>query len=239
MAEEKVAKQGAIAVPPYLSYKTFVGFINSLKVGIPTRIDRSVLSSMSGGVQAQLMAALRYLGLVSQHGVTTDRLAAFVNSEGAERERVFAALLKEAYPFLFNGFDLQRGTTGELEEVFRKVGASGDTIRKCVAFFLAAAKAASIPVSPHIKTAGISRGPGRSKKGTNGGSAKPLVEQDEEQEKDPPTAPAMPPMASWQQLLLAKFPSLDPAWAPEVQTKWFESFDRLMKLGDSKGGGSQ
>jgi hypothetical protein len=230
MAEEKTAKQGAIAVPPYISFKTFDSFIRSLKVGIPTRIDRSVLSSMSGGVQAQLMSALRFLGLVTPHSVTTEKLSAFVNSEGPERERVLSGLLKESYPFLFQDFDLQRATTGQLEEAFRKVGASGDTIRKCVAFFLSAAKGAAIAVSPHIKVSGISRGPNRPRK-----AASPATPGTEEEEEKPGETPLSPPlMTSWNQMLLAKFPSFDPAWPNDVKAKWFESFERLMKAGDAK-----
>lgn len=222
MADEKAAKQ-APAVPPYLSFKTFKTFIDSLKVGIPTRIDRTVLSSMSGAVQSQLMAALRYLGLVTAHSVTTVQLASLVNSEGAEYERILTTILKEGYPFLFGGeFDLMRATTGQMEEAFRKAGASGETIRKCVAFFLAAAKSASLPVSPYIKTSSVTRAP-RIKRQTNGGAggAQPLV-------GDIP--PAIPPaMTNWSQMLLAKFPSFDPAWPDEVKAKWFESFDKLMK----------
>jgi len=37
-----------------------------------------------------------------------------------------------------------------------------------------------------------------------------------------------PPMG-WNQLLLSKFPSFDPGWPPEVQAKWFDSFEKLMK----------
>jgi len=225
MVEEKTAKQGAVAVPPYLSFKTFNAFIQGLKVGIPTRIDRTVINSMSGAVQAQLMSALRYLGLVSQHAVTNEKLATLVNSEGPERERVLSGILRDGYPFLFADFDLQRATTGQLEEAFRKVGASGETIRKCVAFFLAAAKAAGIAVSPHIKTSGVSRNPSKPKKAasTDGSDLRNSAEG--------PLAPPIPPMASWSQMLLAKFPSFDPAWPDEVKAKWFESFDRLMKSG--------
>ena len=233
MAEEKTAKQSALAVPPYLSFKTFSSFIQGLRVGIPTRIDRSVLNTMSGAVQGQLMSALRYLGLVSPHSVTTERLASLVNSEGAERERVLCGILKEDYPFLFTdaSFDLQRATTGELEEAFRKVGASGETIRKCAAFFLAAAKAAGITVSPHIKTSGITRAPSNRPKRispTNNSSLELTPQQDGF------LASTVPPPASWSQMLLAKFPSFDPAWSDDVKAKWFESFERLMKAGEEK-----
>jgi hypothetical protein len=226
VANDPKAVQKSVAVPPYLSYKTFNTFIEGLKVGIPTRIDRTVLSSMSGAVQAQLMAALRYLGLVTQHSVTQEKLAQLVNSEGPERQRVLTELFRGAYPFIFEGFDLQRATTGEIEEAFRKVGASGETIRKCVAFFLAGAKAAGIPVSPHIKTSRVSRTASpRLKKAIaiNANGSDPRVPDED------PVVPQQPSTTSWSQMLLAKFPSFDPAWPDEVKTKWFESFDRLMK----------
>ena len=38
---------------------------------------------------------------------------------------------------------------------------------------------------------------------------------------------------SWQQMLLAKFPSFDPAWSTEVQAKWFDAFERLMNTQDA------
>jgi hypothetical protein len=225
MAEEKTTKQAAIAVPPYLSFKTFKAFVESLKVGIPTRIDRTVLSSMSGAVQSQLMAALRYLGMVTAHSVTTVKLASLVNSEGSEYERVLASILQEGYPFLFGGeFDLLRATTGEMEEAFRKSGASGETIRKCVAFFLAAAKSAGLPVSPHIKTSSVTRvqrGAKRQSPLSNSIVAQPHSED--------PLMPPVMPMATWSQMLLAKFPSFDPSWPDEVKTKWFESFEKLMR----------
>lgn len=36
----------------------------------------------------------------------------------------------------------------------------------------------------------------------------------------------------WARLLLEKFPDFDPSWSEDVQTKWFEAFDRLMKMGE-------
>jgi hypothetical protein len=226
MADEKIAKQEAVAVPPYLSFKTFKNFIDSLKAGIPTRIDRTILSSMSGAVRSQLMAALRYLGLVTPHSVTTEKLAALVNSEGVEFSRALAITLKEGYPFLFHDFDLLRATTGQMEEAFRKAGASGETIRKCVAFFLSAAKAASLPVSPHIKTSSVSRAPSNKAKRVINGAPETVPLAGTVETIQASSAPAM---ASWSQMLLAKFPSFDPAWPDDVKTKWFESFDRLMK----------
>ena len=38
------------------------------------------------------------------------------------------------------------------------------------------------------------------------------------------------PEASWLQILLDKFPVFDPSWSEDVQAKWFDGFNRLMKM---------
>ena len=51
--------------PPYTSYRTFKTFIEDLhEHGVPSRVDRSVLTRFSGVVGTQLMHALRFLGLI-------------------------------------------------------------------------------------------------------------------------------------------------------------------------------
>ena len=63
--------------PPYTSYRTFKTFIEDLhEHGVPSRIDRSVLTRFSGIVGTQLMHALRFLGLVEDDGRPTERLKA-------------------------------------------------------------------------------------------------------------------------------------------------------------------
>src|ERR1700733_7919199 len=55
--------------PPYTSYRTFKTFIEDLhEHGVPSRIDRSVLTRFSGVVGTQLMHALRFLGLIEDDG---------------------------------------------------------------------------------------------------------------------------------------------------------------------------
>ena len=58
--------------PPYTSYRTFKTFIEDLhEHGVPSRIDRSVLTRFSGVVGTQLMHALRFLGLIEDDGRPT------------------------------------------------------------------------------------------------------------------------------------------------------------------------
>ncbi len=207
--------------PPYLPFATVRTFLDRLKVGIPSRIDKSLMTSFSGAVQTNLLNALRYLGLVSSNGAPQDRLGALVNSEGAERQKLLTAVLRNAYPFLFSGFDLKATTAKHLAERFEEQGVSGGTVEKSVAFFLAAAKDADIPVSPHVKAVRGPRQPGRPRRQAdpvgNGTGVPNAIEGD---------------ALSWAQMLLSKFPSFDPAWSDEVKSKWFDAFDKLMKRGE-------
>src|SRR5262245_51299380 len=60
--------------PPYLAYRTLKNFLDALKKGIPGRIDRSVLSNLSGGAQSMLIGALRFFALIEADGTPTDTL---------------------------------------------------------------------------------------------------------------------------------------------------------------------
>jgi Family of unknown function (DUF5343) len=213
------------AVPPYAPYRSFRNFIDSLKQGIPARIDRSVMASMSGALQSQLTLALRFLGLIKPTGQPTDLLALLVNSEGPARAKAMSQILHESYPFLFNDFALSTATPRMLEERFSEQGASGGTLDKCMLFFTAAAKEAGIELSPHLKTQrGGSRTvrtrPARQARGADAGQSDDTILNNGGESGD----------LSWSQMLLSKFPSFDPAWPDEVKVKWFDGFHRLMRM---------
>ena len=152
---------GKQVIPPYLSHKTFNNFIEGLGKGVPARIDRSVMASLSGTAQAHLLHALRYLNLIDAEGVPTERLNQLASAQEAEKQRILREILTSAYPFVFNsGIDLQRCTSKQIEEAFAKTGASSETLRKTLSFFLATAKQAGLSLSPHIKRARRPRGTG-------------------------------------------------------------------------------
>jgi len=203
-------------VPPYLSFKTFSGFIERMRKGLPNRVDRSIMSSLSGSNQSQLLAALRYLQLISPKGVPTEKLSSLVESEGIKFRRALREILIASYPFLFKGFDLQRATIDQLIKQFANAGGSGDTVRKCVSFFLAAARQAELQVSPFM----LNRI--RTRRRANAGSR---VSRDED-------SPARAGFPSWQELALSKLPEFDPTWSPEIKRKWFDAFERLIKQTD-------
>jgi hypothetical protein len=214
------------AVPPYVPYRSFRNFTDSLKQGIPSRIDRSVMPSMSGALQGQLTTALRYLKLITTGGHPTPVLPQLVNSEGHERAKVLRSVLLVAYPFLFERerFDLMGATPRMMEEQFAHAGASGGTIDKCINFFLAAAKDAELPLSPHLKM-GRGNRTSRARQRPRGAdlavNAEGQVSMGGNESGD----------LTWAQMLLSKFPSFDPSWPDEVKAKWFDGFHRLMRQG--------
>ena len=213
-------------VPPYVSYRTFRTFVEGLRVTMPGRIDRSVMGTMSGATSSQLLAALKYLRLINTDGTPTEKLVRIVNSTGTERQEALRHILTSAYSFLFDRkFDLQRSTTRQLEERFNSAGASGQTIRKCVAFFVAVANDADILLSPYIKSTRSAR-MGRVKSART-----QVIDASQSDTRTGVELNDKPTTVEWQQLLLSKFPEFDPAWPDEVKTRWFEAFDHLMRMG--------
>jgi hypothetical protein len=220
------------ALPPYVPYKTFINFLDNLKQGIPQRIDRSIapFRSMSGALQGQVRLALEYLNLINENGETTEGLSHLVHAEeGVKREQALKDVLIPAYPFIFeNGLDLERATQRQLEERFAQMGAGGDTTRKCVAFFLNAARGAGIKLSPHFKKVRAPRTKSRRKEAP---IPKPKMSPSEESKSPPADQPPQQSGGeSWENILLSKFPSFDPAWPDEVKSKWFDDFKALMEL---------
>ena len=138
--------------PPYTSYRTFKTFIEDLyEQGVPSRIDRSVLTRFSGVVGTQLMHALRFLGLIDDQGRPTQRLVELVNAHGAGRwsEKLLELLRQEYAPIFAIG--LETATPSHFSEAFRKAFPAADAVvQKCVTFFLYAANDAGVKISGRV-----------------------------------------------------------------------------------------
>jgi hypothetical protein len=138
--------------PPYTSYRTFKTFIQDLREhGVPSRIDRSVLTRFSGVVGTQLMHALRFLGLIEDHGRPTQRLKELVNAHGAgDWPEKLLELLRQEYAPMF-AIDLETATPSHFNEAFRKAFPAADAVvQKCVTFFLYAANDAGVRISGRV-----------------------------------------------------------------------------------------
>jgi len=138
--------------PPYTSYRTFKTFIDDLhEQGVPSRIDRSVLTHFSGVVGSQLMHALRFLGLIEDDGRPTQRLKELIKAHGAGRwpEKLLEVLRQEYAPMFL--IDLETATPSHFNEAFRRAFPAADAVvQKCVTFFLYAANDAGVKVSGRV-----------------------------------------------------------------------------------------
>lgn len=180
MAQEQISDKK----PPYISYVTFKNFLEGLNNAvIPARIDKGLMSGMSGGTQTYLMATLKYLGLINEDFVPTSDLPLVAKGDKAAWDRV----LKRSYAFIFNSeIDLKSGTEMQLLEQFESQGVTGDTRRKCLSFFAATCELANIELGPHIK------GRTKSSSGVRRKSYKRRTDAGDGGAPNPP-APAAPP----------------------------------------------
>ena len=217
-----------LAIPPYIAYKTFRNFLDRFKQGVPGRIDRSVMSNMSGGAQSQLTVALKFLGLINEHNHPEEIMGKLVRAEGLERQKIWREILESGYPFVFRPpFNLQTATAKLLREQFEKTAATGATLNRCIAFFVAATKDAGITQSPFLKEARKPRG-----------SSAPKVKK----ATDPLTPP--PPPAGHQHddtkieaqksLLLwglfTRLPKPGSVWVKVERDRWTETLNNVLAL---------
>jgi hypothetical protein len=220
-----VNDRGRKHLPPYVSYRTFRNFIDRLQQRLPSRIDRSYWGdTLSGSSGTQLMAALRFLGLIDANGKPLERLKAIVAARGEPRTELMQYMASDAFDFVLNSqLDLESATYAQLQEVFHSTFQLTDEVsRKCVKFFIALTADAGVPLSPFItkRTRSVSgmKTPGRkpSRRTTRNG----LIPQQTEE---------IPAQSSWHTMLLDKFPSFDPSWNDEIKEKWFAAFDELLR----------
>jgi hypothetical protein len=220
-----LVNEGRKHLPPYVSYRTFRNFIDRLQQRLPSRIDRSYWGEiLSGSSGTQLMAALRFLGLIDANGKPLERLKSLVAARGETRNKLMREMASDAFGFVLNGhLDLESATYAQLQEVFHNTfQVTEDVSRKCVKFFIALTGDAGVPISPFItrRTRTISgmKTPGRKpSKRTNQNGIVPQVTEE------------IPVQSSWHTMLLEKFPSFDPSWSDEIKEKWFNAFDELLK----------
>ncbi len=218
-----VKDSGRKRLPPYISYRTFQNFTEGLQQGVPARIDRSYWGDrVSGSTGTQLMAALRFLGLIDANGTPTSRLRQLASARGAQRIEVLRTIISQAFNFLEDGdFDSQTATYAQLVEVFHHTFELTDSVtRKCVKFFVAFASDAGMPLSPFIikrvrlTGAGTGTKPSGKRKGAK--EKRNLVV--------PQNLEEIPVEASWERTLLGKFPTFDPSWSDDVKLGWLDAF---------------
>jgi hypothetical protein len=146
-----MANEPQVKAAPYLPLKTFLSALDALREGVPKRVDRAIWRSQSGAVQAQIMVAFRFFGLLDDADVPTlPLLEKLTKADEAERKKLLKPLVETKYQPII-AHDLTKMTPGMLNEEMEQFGVSGDTLRKAVTFFLQIAKYLDLPLSPYLK----------------------------------------------------------------------------------------
>jgi hypothetical protein len=220
-------EKGRKHLPPYVSYRTFRNFIDGLQQRIPSRIDRSYWGDiLSGSTGTQLMAALRFLGLIDANGKPTEQLRPLVIARGEPKAKLLRELASDSYEFVVKSpLDLESATYAQLGEIFSNTFQMTDDVsRKCVKFFIDMSGDAGMPLSPFItrRTRSTVGGKKVARKAPGRTNRNALV---------PQAAEEMPDNLSWHSMLLSKFPDFDPSWSDDIKIKWFSAFDELLKKG--------
>jgi hypothetical protein len=211
-----VDDKGRKRLPPYVSYRTFLNFIERLEREMPARIDRSYWSDrLAGSTGTQLMAALRFLSLIDSDGVPSNQLRLLASAKSDKRGELLRQIATESYNFVLGGsFDFHIATYAQLEEVFHhNFELADDVNRKCIKFFVALATDAGLPLSSFItkRVRTLTAGAGTKARRRSAKSSRNLVIPHEIADE-----------------LTAKFPTFDPSWPDEVKLKWFDAFDKLL-----------
>jgi hypothetical protein len=136
----------------YVAWSTFKNALDGLAQGIPNRVDRSAFPGLAGGVQSQLLAGMKFLGLITDDHHPTKALHLVAVPDEAARKEKLAQILRDRYSELF-ALDLMKVTPAQLaEQMGASYSVSGATREKAIRFFLSAVEYVGIPVSRLFKS---------------------------------------------------------------------------------------
>jgi hypothetical protein len=191
--------------PPYIAFQSLKTMAASFKEhdAVPDRIDRSVLTNFSGAVGAQIITALRFLGLIDSNGQPTPLMREFVESFNTPAwQATLAKVLKEAYAPIF-ALNLVTSTPAQFLERFRTTyDGAEDVTRKSITFFLNAVREAEIPISKFIMKARKPRTAPTKKRTPRPAASDVNTAELEEDDVDPPASSDPPTTIDPAQMLL-------------------------------------
>jgi hypothetical protein len=230
MAESPKTKSIA---PAYVSYKTFQNLTRSLTTNgnLPSKIDQSLFSSMSGSVKQQFLRALRFFELTDDAGTPNPRLRELANAkDDAAWRAAMGPLIRERYqeqiPLL------ETGTPNQLRDSF---GDIGGIVTPVMRFFLAACLDCGIEVSHHNSKTPTTR----KRRVSRTENSRDIANGPIENANPIPTLFFTGPQQSVIQALLNKFPPFDTNWSEKQQQSWFAAYEKLLSISETKKGGSE
>jgi hypothetical protein len=205
---------------PYVGYETFKNSVRGLgKAHLPDRIDNSVFPTMSNSARAQLIGAMKYLGLIDDKGIPAKELRDLATADDAGWKSNLKSILTTYYPSQLK--TLETGTVQTFKDSFGPIGGIAIPAAR---FLLTAARDAGLKVSAHIKK-------------ISGGERKKKKPEEPSGSGAAPAAPAgnngTPPRVTgdaFTDALLSKFPAFDTTWTEAQQERWFKAYEQLLNM---------
>lgn len=143
---------------PYPPWPTVKGFLEELAATVvPTHVDHSLMTKMSGTARSQVRGALRFLNLIEDDGSVRAEMRELVSALGKDTwPHALFSRLTTAYEPVVGALDVSSATLGQLVDRFRSNGnVTGSALRKAVRFYLAALGETAVKMSPHLKGRGL------------------------------------------------------------------------------------
>jgi hypothetical protein len=133
--------------PVYIPFKTFITALDTLQVGMPATLDKSVWASFSGGAQSQTFGAFKFLGLIDENGHVQPILRRLVDAKGDERKAILREIVEKQYAEAL-ALAGKNASFQQLLDLFREYGVQGGTLERVVRFFLDACEYTDLKCSP-------------------------------------------------------------------------------------------
>lgn len=221
-----IENPASASTPVYVPWATLISALDNLHThGIPAsgKIDKSLWDTQSGAIQGQLLIAFRFLGLIDEKNKVLPPLSQLVDADATARKPVLKSIIEDKYKSVI-AKGLATISQGQLDEAFRAMNISGSTLVRAVRFFVKACQELGIPISSRVaqKTRAAGSQPRRPRRtGTS--------QRDPNEGNNGNSVNSGTVDRTWENKLLEKFPSFDPAWPDDLKTKWFAGFEKLMK----------
>jgi hypothetical protein len=178
---------GDSRTPPYLTFPRFESFLASFKgKTLPPRFDRTLVRSMSGAEQSQLNIALRFFGLVEgEERRFTHNMQKLVGGLGSDGwKSILRSIVQPAYEPIVGSLD-SSASMGQLMEAFKERGGLGGSAQaKAIRFYLTAAKAADISLSPYFTAPAVPSSPRNGDRGRKGAGSRGRRQRDDGKQSD-------------------------------------------------------
>jgi hypothetical protein len=135
--------------PPYVAFDAFIAALDRLKLSLFNGpVDRESCGAPKPATWYHLRRTLQLLDLTDDEGMPTKHLFSLLR----DRKGTLATLLSSHYPELFAN-DLSGFTLSRFNRILASYGAKGGTIQRARSFFLHAAHASGVKLSPELSNA--------------------------------------------------------------------------------------